>query len=524
LLLRNIVDVLRINAKYYPNKRAVIDSPKEFTWKEVDSRVNRLANALMDLGCKKGDRVAILAYNTSEYIEIVFACAKAGLIFVPLNFRLSPREIRYILKDSAPGILIFGEEFADVVSEVRPSFPLNYICIEGDRDWATVYEELIQSSPPEERQSRMISEDDPAEIYYTSGTTGLAKGVVHSHRARLEGALTCVIDGELNYDDVYLLNVPALCHAAGWVWTLATAYVGASIVISKLRGFDPETILRTIQEYSITTLQMVPITIMELIEFPDIDKYDFSSLRMIFYATAPMPPGPLRKAIGIFGNIFMQPYGLTETGPNVTCLRKREHSIGSLADEEAGKKIKSCGRPCYGKFVRLVDEKGQEVPPHKVGEITVKSMDMMTAYWNNEEETRKTIKDGWLYTGDLATYDEDYYIYLVDRKKDMIISGGLNIYPAEVERVLYEHPAVSQCAVIGVPNDRWGEEVKAFVVLREGQDATEDEIIRFCKDSLASYKKPRSVEFLDELPRNPQGKILKRVLREKYWKDRERNI
>ena len=522
--MRNIADVLRINARYYPNKRAVIDSPKEFTWKEVDNRVNRLANALMGMGCKKGDRVAILAYNTSEYIEIVFACAKAGLIFVPLNFRLSPREIRYILEDSAPGTLVFGEEFADVVSELRPSFALNYICIGEDCKWATAYEGLIQTGSYEEPQSGMISEDDPAEIFYTSGTTGLAKGVVHSHRARLEGALTCVIDGEVNYDDVYLLNVPALCHAAGWVWTLATAYVGASVVISKLRGFDPETILRTIQEYSITTLQMVPVTIMELIEFPDIDKYDFSSLRMIFYATAPMPPGPLRKAIGIFGNIFMQPYGLTETGPGVTCLRKREHSIGSLTDEEAEKRLKSCGRPCYGKSVRIVDENDQEVPPHTVGEITVKSTDMMTAYWNNGEETRKTIRDGWIYTGDLATYDEDYFIYLVDRKKDMIISGGLNIYPAEVERVLYEHPAVSQCAVIGVPNDRWGEEVKAFVVLREGQDATEDEIIRFCKDSMASYKKPRSVEFLDELPRNPQGKILKRVLREKYWKDRERNI
>jgi acyl-CoA synthetase (AMP-forming)/AMP-acid ligase II len=269
---------------------------------------------------------------------------------------------------------------------------------------------------------------------------------------------------------------------------------------------------------------MVPVTIMELIDFPDIHKYDFSSLRMIFYATAPMPPGPLKKAIDIFGNIFMQPYGLTETGPNVTCLRKREHSIGGLSDEMTEKRLKSCGRPCYGVSVRIVDEKDQEVPANTVGEIVVKSTDMMTAYWNNEEETKKAIKDGWLYTGDLARYDEDYYIYLVDRKKDMIISGGLNIYPVEVERVIYGHPAVSQCAVIGVPNERWGEETKAFVVLREGQEASEDDIIRFCKASLASYKKPRSVEFLDELPRNPQGKILKRVLRDMYWKDRERKI
>jgi len=522
--LRNIADVLRINARYYPNKKAVIDSPKEFTWEEVDNRVNCFANALIGQGCEQGDRVAILAYNASEYLEIIFACAKAGLIFLPLNFRLSPREISYILKDAGPTTMVFGEEFSDVVSDLRSDFPMKYICIGKGGEWAAGYEGLIQTNSSEEPEGRIIPEDDPAEIFYTSGTTGLAKGVVHSHRARLEGALKCVIDGELNSEDIYLLNVPALCHAAGWVWSLATAYVGATICISQLRGFDPEAILKTIQEHSITTLQMVPITIMEMIEFPDIKKYNFSSLRMIFYATAPMPPGPLRKAIGIFGNIFMQPYGLTETGPNVTCLRKKEHSIGGLKDAEAEKRLKSCGRPCYGISVRIVDDKDQEVPPNTVGEITVKSTDMMTAYWNNEEETRRTIKDGWLYTGDLATYDEDYYIYLVDRKKDMIISGGLNIYPAEVERVLYEHPAVSQCAVVGIPHERWGEEVKAFVVLREGRETTEEDIIRFCKDSLASYKKPRSVEFVDALPRNPQGKILKRVLREKYWKERDRRI
>ena len=220
----------------------------------------------------------------------------------------------------------------------------------------------------------------------------------------------------------------------------------------------------------------------------------------------------------------MQPYGLTETGPNVTCLHKKEHSINGLSDEEAEKRLKSCGRPCYGILVKIVNEEGQEVPPHSVGEIVVKSTDLMEGYWNNEEETQKVLRDGWMYTGDLATYDEDYYIYLVDRKKDMIISGGLNIYPAEVERVLYEHPAVSQCAVIGVPDDRWGEAVKAFVVLEKGQQASDDDIIEFCKKSLASYKKPKSIEFVQELPRNPQGKILKRVLREKYWADRERRI
>ncbi len=522
--MRGIGQVVRMNARYYPNKRAIVDYPKEFTWREVNERANRFAHALLGMGCRKGDRVALLTYNSSEYIESVFACAKAGLIFVPLNFRLSPQEIEYILKNASPTTLIFGQDFSDVASSLRSALSLNCIGIGDGPRWAMRYEALIESGSPVEPPEELVSEDDPAEVFYTSGTTGFAKGVVHTHRARLEGAKTCVIDGELNHDDVYLLNVPAICHTAGWVWVLANAYVGGTIVVSKLRGFDPETILRTIQDEAITNLQLVPITIMELIEHPQISKYDVSSLRVVFYATAPMPAGPLRKALGIFGNIFMQPYGLTETGPNVTCLRKKEHSFSGLSDDEAAKRIKSCGRPCYGVLVKLVDEKGQEVPPHTVGEIVVKSSDMMTGYWNNEEETRKVIKDGWLYTGDLATYDEDYFIYLVDRKKDMIISGGLNIYPAEVERVLYEHPMVSQCAVIGVPDDRWGEAVKAFVVPRSGQEASENEIIEFCRKSLASYKKPKSVEFVRELPRNPQGKILKKVLREKYWSDRERKI
>jgi long-chain acyl-CoA synthetase len=522
--MRTIGEVPRINAKYYPDKKALVDFPKEFTWAAVNERSNCLANALISLGCKKGDRVAILAHNSSEFVESIFGCAKAGLIYVPLNFRLSPPEMQYILNDSTPTTLLFSAEFSAIVSFLRQTFSLNYICIGEDLGWATAYEHLVKSGSPTEPSEGEVSEDDPAEIFYTSGTTGLAKGVVHTHRARLMGALNCVIDGELNHDDTYLLNVPALHHTAGWVWVLANYLVGGSVVISKLRGFNSETVLKNIQDFSITNLQMVPVTIMELIEYPDISKYDLSSLRMIFYATAPMPEGPLRKALSIFGNIFMQPYGLTESGPNVTCLRKKQHSIDGLFGEIAAKRLRSCGRPCCGVYVKLVDENGKEVPPHTVGEIVVKSVDIMQGYWNNEEETRKAIKDGWLYTGDLGIYDEDFYVYLVDRKKDMIISGGLNIYPAEIERAIYEHPAVSQCAVIGVPDDRWGEAVKAFVVLQAGRQISDIELIEFCKKSLASYKKPKSVEFITELPRNPQGKILKKVLREKYWANRERRI
>ena len=524
--MRHIGEIPFFNARYYPNKRALLDPPKAYTWKEVNERTNRLAHALIGLGCRKGDRVAILAYNSSEYVESIFACAKADLIFVPLNFRLSPVELSHILHDSTPKALLFGEEFSDMIAALKDTFPLSFIVIGEEAGEVMAYETLItsgSSAEPSERGIR-VDENDPAEILYTSGTTGLAKGVMHHHRARLEGVMAHVLYGRLNHDDVHLVNVPALFHAAGYAWLLANTYVGATIVVSKLRGFDPEVILNTIQEESVTNFHMVPITVMALLDFPGTGNYDLSSLRLIYYATAPMPAGPLRKALGIFGNIFMQPYGLTEAGPTVTYLSKKDHDIGGLSDAEADKKLRSCGRPVYGRLVKLVDEKDEEVSPHSIGEIIVKSPDIMDGYWNNEEETKKAIKDGWLYTGDLGIRDEDYYITLVDRKKEMIISGGENIYPAELERVIYEHPAVAECAVIGVPDERWGESVKALVVVRKGKQVTEKDIQEFCKQSLASYKKPKSVEFVSELPRNPQGKIMKKILRKRYWAGSERDI
>jgi acyl-CoA synthetase (AMP-forming)/AMP-acid ligase II len=333
-----------------------------------------------------------------------------------------------------------------------------------------------------------------------------------------------ILAGEIRHDDVHLANVPPLFHAAGYGWMLANAYLGARIIISGLRGFDPEVTLETIQRESVTNLHMVPITIMELIDFPKLNQYDFSSLRLIYYATAPMPAGPLRKAMDLFGMIFIQLYGLTEAGPTVSVLNKKDHEISHLSDEESDKRLRSCGRPFPGVFVMVADDEDREVPPRAVGEIIAKSGDIMECYWNKEEETRQTIRDGWLHTGDLGTYDGDHYLYLVDRKKDMVISGGENIYPAEVERVIYEHPAVAECAVIGVPDDRWGEAVKALIVLRTGLRATQDEIIQFVKKSLASYKKPKTVEFVSDLPRNPQGKVLKRILKEKYWADNARKI
>ncbi|MFC1823178.1 long-chain-fatty-acid--CoA ligase [Thermodesulfobacteriota bacterium] len=521
--MKTLGEIPFLNAKYYPNKKAIVDGSKEFTWEKVNERINRLANALINSGCSKGDRLAILSYNCSEFIESLFACAKIGIMFVPLNFRLSMKEIDYILNDATPNTLIFSEELIDAIPKPKMPFPLDYIGIGIQKEGVTNYEALVKSGSSLE-PSADVSEDDPLEILYTSGTTGFAKGVIHTHRTRIEGVRNLILAGEIKHEDVHLVNVPPLFHAAGYGWMLANAYMGARIIISGLRGFDPEATLETIQRESVTNLHMVPITIMELINFPNLDHYDFSSLRLIYYATAPMPAGPLRQAMDLFGNIFVQLYGLTEAGPTVSFLSKKDHEISGLSDAEADERLRSCGRPFAGVFVMVADDDDHEVPPHTVGEIIAKSGDIMERYWNKEEETNKTIKGGWLHTGDLGTYDEDHYFYLVDRKKDMVISGGENIYPAEVERVIYEHPAVAECAVIGVPDERWGEAVKALVVLRTGKQASEDEIIQFVKKSLASYKKPKTVEFLMELPRNPQGKVLKRILKEKYWGDRVRRI
>ena len=516
--MRSIGEIPILNAMYYPQKTAVVDTTGRFTWKDVNERTNCLANALAGLGCRKGDRIAVLAYNSSSYVETIFSVAKAGLILVPLNFRLSLHELEHMLNDSKPKVLLFGDEFSDIIGNLKSAFPINYILMGKDTGDPAGYEKLIKSASSEDpaEMGITVDEEHPAEILYTSGTTGAAKGVVHTHRARLEGVLAHVLSGGLRHDDIHLVNVPALFHTAGIVWMLANAYVGGTIVISALRGFEPEAILKMVEEESVTNFHVVPITLIELIDFPDIDQFDYTSLRLIYYATAPMPVGPLKKGLSIFGNVFLQPYGLTEAGPTVSCLSKEDHNIDRLSDAEANEKLRSCGRPFWGRYVKIVDEKGKEVMPRVVGEIIVKSPDIMDHYWNNKEETQKAIKDGWLHTGDLATYDEDHYLYLVGRKKEMIISGGENIYPAEIERVLHKHPAVAECAVIGVPDERWGEAVKAFVIVRKDQVVSEGEIITFCKKLLASYKKPKSLEFVSDLPRNSQGKILKRVFHKKF--------
>jgi acyl-CoA synthetase (AMP-forming)/AMP-acid ligase II len=355
-----------------------------------------------------------------------------------------------------------------------------------------------------------IESDDVVYLMYTSGTTGLPKGVMLSHKGQIENAKALLMEQALVRDDTHLAIMP-LYHVGGRALPLSHTLRSCTVFIRD--KFDPKQFLEDVEHYRITTTQLVPTMISFILEVPEVKKYDMGSLRTVWYASSPMPLALLKKTLEVFGDTLIQGYGLTEAGPLVTALHKEDHQIG---DEASEGRLQSAGFPAIGVTVRIVDNNMNDVPVGELGEIAVKSDFIMKGYWKMDEETNKTLKNGWLLTGDIGKLDERGYIYVVDRKKDVIISGGENIYPREVEEILYQHPAVLEAAVIGVPDEVWGENVMAVIVLKEGARTTEDEIIQFCKERLASYKKPKIVKFIDNLPKNPSGKILKYELRKRY--------
>ncbi len=516
--MQTLGDMIHDNAQKYPDKTAFIFEDASYTFKEVNQRINRLVNALADLGVGKGDRVGILAHNCPQYFE-VFGLGKAGRVCVPLNYRSVGRELVYLINHSEINTLIMEREFVDVINSIRPELDLvkTYVCLDAAVDNMLDYEQLIHRFPPDEPLID-VKTDDPCVLLYTSGTTGHPKGAIHTHSS-------LVAEIKVRHDDFRSSDV-ALCvmpffHVGGSAANLFPAFAaGATIVIHS--EFDETQVLAAIEKEKVTYVGLVPAMIIRLLEHPDLDQYDLSSLRTIMYVGAPMPLEALRKGIGHFGAIFTQLFGQTET-LNVAVLPKEEHRAEGSPKEL--KRLESAGCPLGEGEIRIVDEQGHDVPLGEAGEIVVRSDRMMTGYWKMPEETAKTIKDGWLHMGDVGRMDEDGYIYLVDRKKDMIISGGENIYSREVEEVLYMHPAVLEAAVVGVPDEKWGESVKALVVLKEGAPACcEEDIIDFCREHLASYKKPRSVEFRESLPKTGSGKIKKSELREPYWQGYGRRI
>jgi long-chain acyl-CoA synthetase len=516
--MQTLKEMINTNAQRYADKTALVGEDRSYTFEEVNRRINSLVHALADLGVEKGDRVGILAYNCPQYFE-VFGLAKAGRICVPLNHRSVGRELAYLINNSGLNTLIVGSEFVDVVKSIRHELEevRNLICLDAETEGMASYEELISSYPSDEPADE-VAADEPAALYYTSGTTGHPKGATHTHKSLL--AEIAVHQGSFSPDDVVLCVMPFF-HVGGSAAHLFPAFAyGATSVIHN--GFNETDVLEAIAKRRVTYVGLVPAMIIRLLEHPDLDEYELSSLRTIMYVGAPMPPEALKRGLARFGQVFSQLFGQTET-LNVAVLKKEDHKLEGSAREV--KKLESAGQPFGHGEMRIVDQQGRDVPPGEVGEILARSDRMMIGYWGAPEDTAETIEeDGWLHTGDVGRLDEDGYVYLVDRQKDMIISGGENIYSREVEDVLYMHAAVLEAAVVGVPDKKWGESVKAVVVLKDGVEVSEEELIDFCKEHLASYKKPRSVEFRDALPKTGSGKIKKAEIREGYWKGQERRI
>lgn len=513
-------DILRKAAKLNPNKEAIIFKENRFNFKTVFERTNKIANFFINSGVKKGDRIAVLMENCHQYAELYFAIPKCGGIVVPFNYRLAAGEIEWIINFSEPNTLILSEKYIDTVRRIRSTIPSvkNFICIGATVDEMINYDDMLTGSPGEPDID--IHDDDVACIYWTSGTTGRPKGAMLTHRNLLSSATNTCICYKESFGDSFIMISP-MFHSASPCHLFARVSMGNTCVI--LEGWDLKLYLETIQKERITHIFLLPTMIRWVLESPEVQNYDLSTLRLLHYGGAPLDVDTIKKAKRIFGCDLVQGFGMTEIGPSAVSESTREDHIidGSSEKEE---RLASVGRDAFNAEVKIVDDDDNEVPAGEVGEICVRGQHVMKGYWRMPKETEEILKNGWFHTGDLGKRDKGGYIYVVDRKKDMIISGAENIYSAEVERVIFSHPGVSEVAVIGVPDAIWGEAVKAVVVLKKGKEATEEEIIEYCKKYLASYKKPKSVDFVKELPKSEMGKILKRKLRATYWKGYEKGV
>jgi acyl-CoA synthetase (AMP-forming)/AMP-acid ligase II len=505
-LLNSLGGSLTFTMGKYPQKVAIINygGPK-FTYEEFNERVNRLANALIELGIRKGDKVSYLFFNSNQFLETHYAVAKAGAVGVPLNFRLVGRELAYQINHSDSICLIFGTEFKKLVEEIKSELSsVKYFVYDGEEEKEFLsYEKLIASGKPTEPGIEVNLYDENL-ILYTAGTTGLPKGVVLTHRNSLFNGMCMVMDYKLSPDDIFQV-VPPLFHSASLNgFAVTTVLLGATMVIHK--QVNPQDILASIEEHKVTCT-WGPATLWRmLISCPEIKKYDLSSVRLVINGAMYMPAEMRKEVLSYFPNAVMgDTYGMTEASPCTTILRPTD----------ALRKPASVGVPLTICDVKIFDDQGEEVPPGEVGEIVTRG-NFMKGYYKNEEATAQAIKGGWFYTGDLGRKDEEGFIYLVDRKKDMIVSGGENVYSKEVEEVIALHPKVFEVAVIGLPDPKWGEVVTAVIVPLPGQELTEQEIIEHCRKNLAGYKCPKIVKFREMLPKNPAGKILKRELREIY--------
>ncbi|UCG63349.1 MAG: long-chain fatty acid--CoA ligase [Deltaproteobacteria bacterium] len=510
-------DIIFRNALLHSHDEAFVYGPQRITFAQFNARVNSSIHALCSSGVKKGDVIGILSWNCLEYADAYGAAMKGGFIASPFNPRLHGEELEYLINYSEANTLFVGPELVKTVNSLRSRLTKvkRYISFGVSAPDMLSHRKLLATHPSNEPDMN-VSKDDPFLIFYTSGTTGVPRGALYTHRRKLDNTRIKALEMGAKAGDRHIMVLPFF-HIGGDSHVWPFFLVGGCNVIMPQKSFDPDAVLQAIQNEKATDIQIVPAQLNSMLSRQDLKEYDLSSLNRIYYAASPMPVELLKQGLEIFGPIFSQGYGQTESGPQITSLPRKAHQVLDRPLEEQ-KVLSSCGQPSLGVHVRVVDEKNNDVEPGTVGEIIARSDSIMVEYWRRPEDTREVLIDGWLHTGDLGYYDERGFIFIVDRKKDMIVTGGENVYSREVEDVLYMHPAIAEVAVIGIPDPLWVERVHAVVVLKADATATENEIIAFCKDHMASYKAPKSVEFLESLPKNPQGKILKKEIRSKYWR------
>ncbi len=505
------------NAMLYPDHIAMqeVERARAYTYRTLKERVNRLGNGLRGLGVKKGDRVAVLSQNSFEYMELALAVPNAGLVYVVCNFRLAPPEMTAVLTDAEPGILVVHEQYSSIVEDLRHNVPSIREVVyfgaahKGPQGWHE-YEELIAKSSPAEQQTDIL-EDDIAMLMYASGTTGLPKGVMQTHRNLYHAGRVCSRNNDLTTDDRVFIVCP-MYHITAHYTFFGSFYAACPAYI--FGRWDVSLLLSETQKEKLTAGMFATPMVMMILNFPDAAKYDLSSWRSLWFAGAGIIPSVYKQFIDTYGNILGEHHGTTESTGVTTVLTPRD--IREAFRRGDYSILESCGRPSYDMEVRIIDDQGNPVPPGGVGEMIIRGPGMSLGYWRKDGETKRVFKGEWFHTEDVCSIDTKGYIRVIGRLKDMIITGGENVYPAEIEKVLHLHPAVKESCVIGTPHPTWGEVVTAVCVLRHGSTVGAEDVRTFFRGKIAGYKVPKVVHFVTELPRSAAGKILKRVLRETY--------
>jgi len=515
-----LTDTLKKACKLFPHKEAVLCGSRRFTYEEFFTRLTGFAAWLRAAGVERGDRIAILHPNCHYFLEAYYALAWIGAVSVPLNHRLAARELAFILQDAGARILIADPSFRPLVASLGGALPQVEKIVwtgEGGRGGPgehrdVYYEDLLSGASP--GPSEALGEADIAQLYYTSGTTGRPKGVILTHKNVTVHSLGAIAELNLTDRDVWLHAAPLFHLADAWA-TWAMTWVGGTHVL--VPEFAPPAVLAAMEREGVTLTNLIPTMLNMLINHPDVGKFDYSRLRVLLSGGAPIAPEVVRKIVATFKCDYIQTYGMTETSPYLTLSLLKEHLRRLTPEEQLRFKAKT-GREFIAVELKVLNDAGGEIrrDEREVGEIVVRGDTVTPGYWNLPEETAQTFRDGWLATGDMACMDAEGYVTIVDRRKDMIITGGENVYSTEVEHVLYMHPAVLECAVVGVPDEKWGEAVQGIVVLKQGCAATAEELIAFCKERIARYKAPKAIDFLELLPKTGSGKIAKKQLRERY--------